>query len=667
MPRPPRLLVRLRPTILTGFLGLLGLTVGTIGVVAYVNTERALELLVEQHLDAVGRSTNSELQRLLDGAPRMLDELALLSQRGLLPDEPRDLGWVFVERMRQQPDLGWLGYADRAQRSFVGGTRSGEAGLRYYRATPEVNGGVPVERIVDTRGAWTEVAPDHPEPYDATTRDWFEEALDHPEVRWNEPYQFTDGAWGISVTRGVEQDGQVTGVLLADFFLADLTAYLAQLRVGETGRVLLVTSAGHVLGDADPDVHDALASDVTQGALQLHGEAHRLVRRPIGKVRGLDWDVAILVPERELTGVARENARRTVLLGLLALAAATLLAGWFATRISRDIRAMSLDLSRIRRLELSDEVPPASYLQEVAMMAEALASMKVGLRSFSRYVPVGLVRQLLEDGEEAQLGVTSRELSIVFSDIAGFTPLVESTPKETMVEALAAYLDRMNQAIDGSQGTVCQYLGDGILALWGAPVTQEDHALRACRGALAMRDVSKAMVADAGASGRPPMPTRIGVNSGEVLVGNIGATDRFNYAALGDPVNTASRIEGLNKAYGTSVLIGERTAELVGDAMVLRPVDRVRMKGKTEPLVVHELLGEAGRVDPVLLAAVERYENAFAAYVERRFDEALAGFEEVVVALGDDPPSQVLAERCRGYLAEPPPPDWDGAWTMATK
>jgi len=659
-----RFLPRLRPTILTGFLGLLLATVVAIGGVAYVETERALEQLVQQHLDAVARATTSELRRLLDPAPRILDELAVLHQRQLLPDHPQALGEAYVERMRQHEGLGWLGYADRAERSFVGGTRSAEQGLRWYRAHPDVGGGVPVERSVDEAGHVRPLPPSSDEPYDATTRGWFTAALDAPGIRWNEPYRFTDGAWGISVTRGVERDGQVVGVILADFFLSDLTTYLEGLRVGETGQVVLVTAEGALLGDFDEELAQAVAAGRREGTrvIARHGEPHRLTFRPIRLAGGLSWHVAMVVPERELTGVARDNARRTLWLGLLALVVALVLAGLFATRISREIRQMSADVARISRLELTDRSLPRSFIREVAAMGQAIDTMKGGLRSFARYVPVGLVRQLLDEGREARLGAEERELTIVFSDIAGFTPLVESTEPAVVVEALGDYLAEMNRAIDATGGTVCQYLGDGILAFWGAPQHQADHALRACRGALAMRDASARMVHDAPRSGRPPLPTRIGVNTGEVLVGNIGAPERFNYAAVGDAVNTASRIEGMNKRYGTRLLVGERTAALVADHFVMRPIDCVRAKGKQQALRVVELLGERGAVSAADESLAARYAEAFDQYTAGDFARALAGFE----ALSPDPPSAELAARCRQLLAEPPV-DWDGVWTLHTK
>jgi adenylate cyclase len=182
-----------------------------------------------------------------------------------------------------------------------------------------------------------------------------------------------------------------------------------------------------------------------------------------------------------------------------------------------------------------------------------------------------------------------------------------------------------------------------------------------------MRDHVDRLLAKAERTGKPGLATRFGINTGEVMVGNIGASERFNYGILGDAVNTAARLEVLNKAYGTRMLLGERTAELVGGEMVIRLVDWVRMKGKRKRMVVYELVGTPDEVDEATRAAIDRYTESLRAYREGRFEEAAAGFREVDEALGGDGPSQVLLKRCEAYFAQPPPEAWDGVHVMTQK
>lgn len=657
--------LKLRPTILGWFTGLLLLTVLSIGGFAYHETRETLDFLTAQHLESVAHSTRAEVRHLLAPAPRILTELELLASEGVLPEhDTRALGMVFVERMRQNPEIGWLGYANRADRSFTGGTRSSHHGLRWYRSDPAVNGGVSTEFAVNERGQWSPESPASPDPYDPTTRPWFQEALEHPELRWLEPYQFTDGQWGMSVTQAVVRDGEIVGVLLADYFLADLTQFLSKVEVGRTGRVEILTRDGLVLGDSEAHIAELLTAMSKEGVHQLDvlGAPHRVTWEPFVIDGGLDWNIAVIVPESELSGVATRNAWRTLQVGLIALILALLSASWFARAVSRPIREMSAMMERIARLDIPETEIPASPIAEIHTMALAMGSMKAGLSSFARYVPVSLVRLLLDRGVAAKLGAEPHRITVMFSDIAGFTPLLESTPPAVVVEALGDYLEKLGAAITAHDGVVSQYLGDGILAYWGTPIPAEDHEVRACLAVLAMRDASRALARQAQDRGAPLLHTRFGINTGDVLVGNIGSPERFNYTALGDSVNTAARIEGLNKVYGTEVLLGEATAARIAHAIVTRPIDRVRMKGKLVGVLVYELIGEVGKVDEETLDRVRIYTNALSAYQARDFTSALALFEQL-----DDAPSRVQAARCRESLERPPSADWDGTARMHTK
>lgn len=651
MARRTRFLLRLRPAILGWIVGLILMTVLTIAAVAYMETERAVKVLVDQQLEAVVTSTQAQLHSVLTPATIIVPELERMMHFGALPmDDPKALGMVFVEHMRPHKGLGWLGWAQLSDHSYTGGVRRPGEALRWNHS---VLGAPTEEALVPPDGRFERVAPFDERPYDPIAKDWYQAAT--PDLTWSAPYRFSDGSWGISLTKSVLRDGEVIGVLLADYFMDDLIRMLDRVKVGHTGKVMLRMGTHGTLGSVHIDVAAAL-DDGLERRVDVGGVAHRLVVAPFRLPGGLDWDLAIVVPEEELTGVVVANAWRALGLGLLALLGAVVGAVWFSRAISQPISAISDELARISTLRFTDDPPPPTVIREIAVMGEALQGMKAALRSFSRYAPVDLVRVLVADGREAKLGGETREMTVVFSDIAGFTTLVESTTPDVVVDALGGYLDRMNVVIEHTQGSVCQYLGDGILAFWGAPRRLEDHALMGCRGALAMQAVAADLVARSAQEDRPPLPTRIGVNSGEVLVGNIGAPQRFNYAAVGDPVNTAARLEGLNKQYGTDLLIGQRTAELAGAAMVTRPIDLVRVKGKLQPVLVFELIADAELATEAQRALARDHGAAFAAYRRRAFAEAAEAFE----AIGDAP-ATVLAERCRVMEASPPPEGWDGA------
>jgi len=288
--------------------------------------------------------------------------------------------------------------------------------------------------------------------------------------------------------------------------------------------------------------------------------------------------------------------------------------------------------------------------------------------TFSRFLAPAIVDDVLRDGGTLKLGGEKRELTVLFSDIRGFTTLSEQLDPHVLLELLNEYLTPMTDIIvSGHQGTLDKYIGDAIMAFWGAPRAQPDHALRACRAAVDMvarLDVLRASLRN---RGLPDIDVGIGVNTGPMSVGFVGSQDRFyNYTVLGDAVNLSSRLEGANREYGTRILLGEVTRAQVGDAVVARPLDRVRVKGKREPVTIHELLA-LSPAPPPLAAFLEAFAWGLSAYQAQRWDEAIARFRAADRLRGGDPPSQVYLARCEAMRRSPPGPEWDGVFEMKSK
>jgi adenylate cyclase len=214
---------------------------------------------------------------------------------------------------------------------------------------------------------------------------------------------------------------------------------------------------------------------------------------------------------------------------------------------------------------------------------------------------------------------------------------------------------------------LAHYAGDGLEAFWNAPMTQPDHARRACAAALEMIAALQALRREFAARGWAHLDMGIGINTGSMIVGNLGSRDRLAYTAVGDPVNVASRIEGLSKEYGVHVVIGEATRQAAGDAFEYRFLDLVAVKGRAEPLQVYELVGAAGNVPPERQAMLARYEHGVTLYRSRRWAEATALFDDLAARLPDDGPVALYRRRARELLADPPAPDWDGVWIAKTK
>ncbi len=370
-----------------------------------------------------------------------------------------------------------------------------------------------------------------------------------------------------------------------------------------------------------------------------------------------------MVPEIEFLGLALQNMEAAAVICLVALALAVALAYLLANRVSSPLRTMAHDLEQVGQFKLSSAPMPTSFVKEIDIVSDSVNRMKASLRSFSRYVPADLVREVLASGQEARLGGQLRCLSIHFSDIEGFTALSEQLSPAEVVQALAEYLEIMTAALREHQGTLDKFMGDGILAFFNAPHEVPGHAALACRAALRARE----RLAARAAAGRLPFRARIGLHIGEVLVGNIGTPERFAYTIIGDAVNLASRLEELNKSYGTTILASEALRAAAGPGFEWRRLDRVAVVGRTESTLVNELLGEEGTVAPAVLAARDAYEQALAAYFARRFPEAAVGFRAAARLLPGDRAAALMQRRAELLTEYPPPPDWNGVHLQTVK
>lgn len=273
----------------------------------------------------------------------------------------------------------------------------------------------------------------------------------------------------------------------------------------------------------------------------------------------------------------------------------------FAHHILKPLKLIAQDMNRIQHLDIDESLTHKSFFYEISLISDALDSMKHGLKAFSKFVPLALVKQLIASGKGAELGGEKRHLTMMFTDIAGFTTISESMTTEALLQHISEYLDNLTTIILEQQGTVDKYIGDAIMSFWGAPNADESQEYHSCKAALLCLSRLKALNAKWAAEGKPELPTRFGINSGDVSVGNMGSRDRMNYTVLGDAVNLASRLEAINKYYGTDVIVGESTYEVVKDQFCFRPIDVVAVKGKTRGVKIYQLLAglaEDGEIAP---------------------------------------------------------------------
>ncbi len=286
--------------------------------------------------------------------------------------------------------------------------------------------------------------------------------------------------------------------------------------------------------------------------------------------------------------------------------------------------------------------------------------------AFQQYVAPSIIHQLLERPELLRLGGEERELTAMFSDIRNFTGLSERMPAPELVELLNEHLSDMTEVIFQYWGTLDKYIGDSIMAFWGAPYPQPDHAERACKAGLSMLKTLEAAEVRMREQGKPPLSIGIGVNTGPMLVGNMGSRRRFNFTVMGDNVNLASRLEALNKTFGTRLIISESTHQAVATKMLVRELDLIRVKGRTVPVKIYELLGFADEGQE-MRGMVERFHAALEAYRSARWETAIGMFGELLRDYPDDGPTRIFIQRCWDLIEQPPEDDWDGVYVMKTK
>ncbi len=286
--------------------------------------------------------------------------------------------------------------------------------------------------------------------------------------------------------------------------------------------------------------------------------------------------------------------------------------------------------------------------------------------AFQYYLTASVINEMLKDPTKLKLGGDKKDLSVLFSDIRGFTTISEKLTPEELVHLLNEYLTAMTDVVFKHDGMLDKYMGDAIMAVFGAPLDQPDHARRACQTALEMMSELHRLQKKWQTEGKPVLNIGIGVNSGDMVVGNMGSEMRFDYTVMGDMVNLGSRLEGINKEYGSNIIFSEFTYNAVKDSMCCRELDWVKVKGKKLPVKIYELLAEK-KDESKFKELIAAFEEGLALYRASRWDEAIAAFQKTLGIRPEDEAAKLYIERCNNLKENPPPESWDGVFTMTRK
>jgi adenylate cyclase len=684
----PRQTIGFRTAILQLVLGALLFSVGTIGIVGYINSERTLEEIRQKHFSLVSLTLSHEVSRILEPADRILPELKNLTDRGLInPLDSDRLGIFLAERLRQEENVGWLSFTDSATGAFTGAWRDSEGGIGVDHNDPNVDNGRPKEFILNLDGSRSSLPAGHAVSSHGRNVSWYQKAIAADGgIVWTQPYNFNEGTTGISACLAIYQKGQPLGVFTADFTTSDINEFLN--RVIQDRKLLLFvdTLSGESLGIASEMSlpRDALlaqsrklveldqsrldAGKISFRSFGLAGQSYVSAVTPFTLPSGLTFLTGVVGLESDFLGSAKNNLAITAVIGFVALAAGTLFAIWLSHQLATPLTKLSHDLEQVGRFELTNLPPPKSAVREIVIVGDSLDRMKSGLRSFVKYVPRDVVRDLILQKQDAARGGALRRLTLFFSDVAGFTRISENlSPTEVFTE-LGDYFELVTDiVVERFGGTLDKFVGDGIVAFFNAPGAMEKHAEVACQAALQVVQKLSDVEAERRAANRPIFQTRIGLHTGEVLVGNIGTQQRLSYSALGDAVNLSSRLEGLNKLYRTLILASGQTKAETDSRFEWRFVDRVAVLGRTQGTDIFELLGYRDAVTPRKLELRDEYEAGLRKYFEGDFRTAAVHFEGVLANQPQDGASHLLLARCNELALRPIPNLWSGIYEVLEK
>jgi adenylate cyclase len=663
------------------------LVAGAVALLAWANLATTRSAIVELSDEQV-RELLSGLDRrvqdqLLDAATAAQLSEKLMSNAVLHPD-PDVLARHFTEVLRANPDFAWASYSD-AKGDFTGAYRAPDGSLHVSETT-----------LKNHTGLWERHYEQNANDYDPRDEEFYKAAQLSGKLLWIGPVIFYDeGLPGITCANPhYARDGGLLGVLTVDFNLNFLSDFVSQLHFGKHGKVFMFDQDRHIIafpglrlienegqGNAGKLLAEADVADPVFQSFLAHRESaaeeeftvlqagQRYVAgyRRLKVAGGPTWFLGAYAPEDDFLGVLTRNREAAVAIAAVALTLGLILTLLLARRISNPLMQLASEMEQVGDFQLSVRPPLRTIFKEVAAMDESLLNMTRSLRSFSYYVPKDLVRAMLASGQEATLQGQTRELTVYFSDIAGMTSMAESMSPDALVRLLSRYFDEMTKVVTDHAGTVDKFIGDALMAFWGAPAPLADHAARACETALLSQRKLAQLRAASEVPGIANIRARIGIATGDVLVGNVGSHERFNYTVMGDTVNLASRLESLNKLYGTQILVSDATYLPARDRIVARPVGLVQVKGKLQCVQVWEPLCLAPEDDAAARELASLFTDGLAAYIARDFNRAAEQYEEALRLRPLDQPAAVLLARCRELLAAPPPQEWNGVYVAAEK
>jgi adenylate cyclase len=535
--------------------------------------------------------------------------------------------------------------------------------------------------------------------YNATKRDWYMKAEMNKGAVWSDVYLFKTtktAGMTLSMPLGYNDDSTATGVIAVDFAIKQFKDLLDSIKITKESKTYLISNKNEIIASStnmktfkitNDSVGLTLISVSSTDDLALEEAAKHLLGTDsrhasfevnkigyvasVQKLTRIPCSLLIISPQNDFVDCFSTVQRDMLLLSIFVFFFSIVMILLLSRRISRPITELCYAAKKIGEMDLSGEMPlPDSDILEIKELATAMQSMKLGVATFSKYAPRDLVTRLIREGMEPELGGETKNITLFFSDIEKFSTVSEKLPAEYLILHLSEYFDEITKEIMRNNGVIDKYIGDSVMAIWGAPNRDDDQVVNACYAALGSQKLLKKLEKKWLPLGKPALPTRIGLHTGAAIVGNIGSNDRMNFTAIGSAVDIASRLEGANKFYGTKILASEDVERVARGRVLFRVIDKVAVKGKSIGIVIYEPLSTMGE-DSEYYSQIQlcaKTKEAFELYLERNFEKAIAKYKRIVDLFPEAERSITpLIERCSEYSKDPPPDDWDGTFHLTQK
>ena len=514
-----------------------------------------------------------------------------------------------------------IGDLNNEQRGRLRAPPAANIAISLVRPTP--GGDLPMRRIFeDQQGNQVGQLDLWKYGYDARKRSWYRETVTADRALVSSPYlAFSIGAPVITVSAPLR--GKVSGVLAADLKLDSFSEFVQAQRPGAHGSVLIFDSTGALIAHpnfakfvVDAMTHPSqpqlptikeISSGVVQEALRKsdgsdhndgsirddHGRdlLFRLTKFNLGEQ--YNANILLLAAQEDFAQGVRNLQLTGLILAIIASAAFIPVVWIFGGGMSRSLKGITAQAVKLQKLAAPGPSSVPSRIKEIQELGNAMELAQRAIWSFAHFVPKEIVQRIVDDSISTELGGVREEITVVFTDVRDFTTIAESADPDTLMQQTSRYFSVLTEAFHAEGGTVDKFIGDAVMVFWNAPNPQPDHVERACRAALAGRAACEELNSQFETEGLKPFFTRFGIHVGEAVVGNLGSTERMNYTALGNTVNLAARLEGLNKQFGTTILVSEGVYSRVQHCFQFKAFESVIAKGMTKETRIFELVGAA--------------------------------------------------------------------------